>query len=99
MKIFFFTISLLLISLVSTAQGLHLNLFLGTSNYRGDLQDKSFSFDQAHLAGGIGFSYDLSDRLSVRANFKMGKISADDEKGRNKTRNLNFNSLLTEGDI
>ena len=99
MKIFFLSFSFLLISLISTAQGLHLNLFLGTSNYQGDLQDKIFSFDQAHLAGGIGFSYDLSNHFSVRANFKIGKISADDKKGRNKARNLNFTSQLTEGDI
>ena len=99
MKILLLSFSLLLISLVSAAQGLHLNLFLGTSNYRGDLQDKTYSFNQAHLAGGIGFSYDLSNRFSVRANFKIGKISADDEKGRNKARNLNFTSQLTEGDI
>lgn len=99
MKIFFLSFSFLLISLVSASQGLHLNLFLGTSNYQGDLQDKIYSFDQAHLAGGIGFSYDLSKRFSVRTDFKIGKISADDEKGRNRTRNLNFTSQLTEGDI
>lgn len=99
MKIPFLLFSFLLISLVSAAQGLHLNLFLGTSNYQGDLQDKIYSFDQAHLAGGIGFSYDISNRFSVRADFKIGKISADDEKGRNKARNLNFTSQLTEGSI
>jgi opacity protein-like surface antigen len=99
MKILLLSFSFLVLSLVSAAQGLHLNLFLGTSNYQGDLQDKIFSFDQAHLAGGIGLSYDLSKRFSVRANFKIGKISADDEKGRNKARNLNFTSQLTEGDI
>jgi hypothetical protein len=99
MKSFLLSLSFLLISLVSTSQGLHLNLFLGTSNYQGDLQDKVYSFDQAHLAGGIGLSYDLTKHLSVRANFKIGKISADDKKGRNKARNLNFSSELTEGDI
>ena len=99
MKIPFLLFSFLLLSLVSAAQGLHLNLFLGTSNYQGDLQDKIYSFNQAHLAGGIGFSYDLSNRFAVRADFKIGKISADDEKGRNKARNLNFTSQLTEGDI
>jgi opacity protein-like surface antigen len=99
MTILFLSFSFLLISLTSAAPGLHLNFFLGTSNYQGDLQDKIYSFNQAHLAGGIGFSYDLSNRFSVRADFKIGKISADDEKGRNKARNLNFASQLTEGDI
>jgi opacity protein-like surface antigen len=99
MKILFLSFSFLLISLISAAQGLHLNFFLGTANYQGDLQEKIYSFNQAHLAGGIGFSYDLSNRFSVRADFKIGKISADDEKGRNKARNLNFTSQLTEGSI
>jgi opacity protein-like surface antigen len=99
MKILFLSFSFLLFSLISAAQGLHLNFFLGTANYQGDLQEKIYSFNQAHLAGGIGFSYDLSNRFSVRADFKIGKISADDEKGRNKARNLNFTSQLTEGSI
>jgi hypothetical protein len=74
-------------------------LFLGTSNYHGDLQDKAFTFQEAHFAGGLGLSYDLSNRVTVRGNFKIGKISGDDKKGRNKARNLNFTSQLTEGDI
>jgi hypothetical protein len=36
---------------LSEAQNnLNVNLFLGTSNYSGDLQDKQFTFSQAHLA-------------------------------------------------
>jgi len=89
----------LIISLGSSAQGLHLDLFLGASNYQGDLQDKWFSYSQSHLAGGIGFSYDLSSHLAIRAHFKIGKLSGDDEKGRNTARNLNFTSQLTEGDL
>lgn len=83
----------------SFAQRLDLNLFLGASNYQGDLQDKLLSFRQAHPAGGIGFSYNLSTHLAVRVNFKRGKISGDDKKGRNKNRNLNFSSQLTEGEL
>jgi len=99
MKIFLFSFSFVLLSLVSTSQGLHLNLFLGTSNYQGDLQDKAFSFNQAHLAGGLGLSYDVTNHFSIRTIFKIGKISASDEKGRNKARNLDFSSQLTEGDL
>jgi hypothetical protein len=97
MKIILPFLSFITFSLMSAAQGLHLNLFFGTSNYRGDLQDKVFTFNQAHLAGGIGFSYDISNRLAVRTGFKIGKVSADDKKGRNKARNLNFTSQITEG--
>jgi hypothetical protein len=98
MKTILLSVSFLL-SLLSISQGLHLNLFLGTSNYHGDLQDKAFTFQEAHFAGGLGLSYDLSNRVAIRGNFKIGKISGDDKKGTNKVRNLNFTSQLTEGDI
>jgi opacity protein-like surface antigen len=100
MKRLFFVLLFSLVALLSNAQnGLNLNLFLGTSNYSGDLQDKRFTFSQAHLAGGIGLSYDITNHLSVRTAFKIGKISADDKLGKNKARNLNFSSGLTEGDL
>jgi hypothetical protein len=99
MKIILLVLSFSVLSLTTAAQGLHLNLFLGTANYKGDLQDKVFTFNDAHLAGGLGFSYDLSNRVALRAGFKIGKISADDKNGPNKARNLNFTSQITEGDI
>jgi opacity protein-like surface antigen len=98
MKRLIFCFSFTLLALLSDAQGnLNLNLFLGTSNYSGDLQDKRFTFNQSHLAGGIGLSYEITNHFSVRAAFKIGKISADDKLGKNKERNLNFSSQLTEG--
>ena len=99
MKIFFLSVSLLVISLLSHSQALNFNLFLGTSNYNGDLQDRFFTFKEAQLAGGLGFSYSFSNRVTIRTNFKIGKISGDDKKGSNKIRNLNFASQVTEGDI
>ena len=99
MKVLFFSFALFTVALSANCQGFHINLFAGTSNYRGDLQSKRFTFNQAHLAGGLGFSYDLSQRLAVRAGFKIGKISGDDKYGRNSARNLSFSSQLTEGDI
>ncbi len=100
MKRYIFFLSIFLIAVTANAQNnLNLNLFLGTSNYSGDLQDKQFTFNQAHLAGGIGLSYEITDHFSIRAGFKIGKISADDKLGRNKERNLNFSSQLTEGSL
>ena len=78
------------------AQNFHVNLFAGTSNYQGDLQDKRFTFSQSHLAGGVGISYDLSDKFSIRSGVTLAKVSADDKYGRNRLRNLNFTSNLTE---
>ncbi len=81
------------------AQKIWINLYGGATNYQGDLQDKRYTFDQAHAAGGLGINYDLNDRLSIRAALMAGKLSADDKYGRNRVRNLNFNSNLTEAQL
>ena len=78
------------------AQKFSVNLFAGASNYQGDLQDKRFMFKPAHLAGGLGLSYDLNDHFTLRSGIVFGKISADDKSGRNNVRNLNFISGLTD---
>lgn len=96
MKIFFLSISIFLFVNGVHAQKFHFNLFGGATNYQGDLQDKRYTFDQAHLAGGFGISYDLTDHFSLRTGILFGKLSADDKYGRNKSRNLNFTSNLTE---
>ena len=96
MKIFLITLSSLLFAVISNAQNFHVNLFAGASNYQGDLQDKRFTFNQSHFAGGVGVSYDLSDRFSVRSGITFARISADDKYGRNSLRNLNFTTNLTE---
>ncbi len=99
MKKLFLPICIFLFANTVSAQKFHLNLFGGTSNYQGDLQDKRFTFNQAHLAGGLGISYDLSDHFSIRSGLNFGKVSADDKYGRNIHRNLNFTSAITEGNL
>ena len=99
MKVLFFSVVFFIVALSANCQGFHLNLFAGASNYQGDLQTKRFTLNQAHFAGGLGLSYYLSQHLAVRAGFKVGKISANDKYGTNSVRNLNFSSILTEGDI
>jgi opacity protein-like surface antigen len=96
MKTFFVTLGSILFTVTAGAQNFHVNLLAGTSNYTGDIQDKRFTFSQSHFAGGVGISYDLSDKFSVRSGITLGKISADDKFGSIKLRNLNFTSNLTE---
>jgi len=96
MKKFILSISIFLFVNMANAQRFHVNLFGGATNYQGDLQDKRYTFNQAHLAGGFGVSYDVSDHFSLRSGVLFGKLSADDQYGRNKARNLNFTSNLTE---
>lgn len=81
------------------AQRFHANIYAGALNYQGDLQDKRFTFNQAHFGGGLGLSYDLTDHFSVRGVALLGKVSADDKYGRNKDRNLNFTSRIYEAQL
>lgn len=99
MKKFICFIALFLCITAGFSQNMHLDIFLGAANYQGDLQDKRITFSQAHFAGGIGLSYDLSSHFAVRGGIMAGKISADDKKGRNKSRNLNFRSSIVEGNV
>lgn len=96
---FLITIVACFASYISCAQNFHINLFAGTSNYQGDLQDKRFTFSQSHFAGGAGLSYDITNHFSVRGGVMLSKLSADDKLGRNKLRNLNFQTNLAEVNI
>lgn len=98
MKLYIFLLTFIALAVAGDvkSQNLHLNLFAGTSNYSGDLQDKEFTFSQSNFAGGVGLSYDLSDHFSVRSGVTFGSLSANDKYGRNSLRNLNFSSKLTE---
>jgi hypothetical protein len=88
-----------LVANADAQQSLNVDFFLGTTNYTGDLQEKRYTFSQGHLAGGLGLSYEITKQFSIRTAFKIGKISANDAKGRNKARNLNFTTILTEGEV
>jgi Domain of unknown function (DUF6089) len=99
MKPFFVSVFLVLFQFSASAQNFHLDLYAGASNYNGDLQDKRYTFNQAHLAGGFGISYDLTDQFSLRSSLLFGTISGNDKYGKNKFRNLNFTSGITEGSL
>ncbi len=81
------------------AQKLHVNIFAGAFNYQGDLQDKRYTFNQAHFGGALGLSYDLSEHFSIRGVASLGKVSANDKYGRNKERNLSFTSKIYEAQL
>lgn len=86
----------LVVSGLAGAQNLHLDLYAGAANYLGDLQDKNYTYNQAHFGGGAGLTYDISPRFSVRGAVLFSRLSADDKLGRNKFRNLNFTTNLSE---
>jgi opacity protein-like surface antigen len=88
-----------LLSLHGFSQRFAWELFAGTANYQGDLQEKRLTFESSRFAAGVGASYMLTDRLSGRAMFSWGKISADDKNNTDPMlvdRNLNFTSSIFE---
>ena len=82
---------------IGFSQKLSLNLFLGTSNYEGDMQANFFTFTQPGLAIGGGLSYQLSNRVYIRAGITHATLMADDKKNpKVYFRNLNFKTSIQE---
>lgn len=78
---------------------LNLTIFGGFSNYSGELQEKRFTLDQAHLSFGAGLLYPLSDKLALHGTLSKGKVSAHDKfssNPANRARNLQFLSNIYE---
>ena len=97
MKNLLFLLFFFIFSVNCFSQKLSLDLYGGASNYQGDLQDNQFTFNQSHLAGGLGLSYSLTDHFAIRTAFTVLKISADDQFTKlKKSRNLNFTSQINE---
>jgi hypothetical protein len=100
MKPFYSLAVLCTLCFSANAQRWHFTTFLGMANYQGDLQDKRFTFNQAHIAIGGGLSYELTEKLYLRGAATLGSVSGSDKKGsRNSLRNLSFSSSIVDGHI
>ncbi len=72
-------------------------LFLGYSNYLGDLVEPSFTFKQPSLAVGALVRHNLTNSLGLRLNLFYGKVKGDDlNYDINKDVGRKFNSSLVE---
>ncbi|MEO1261358.1 MAG: DUF6089 family protein [Bacteroidota bacterium] len=72
-------------------------IFVGYSNYLGDLVDPTFTFDQSGAAFGIFVKNQLSHRFGLRANLYYGNIKGDDANySRNENRGTSFESSIVE---
>jgi len=90
--------------LLTTAQSQDFSITIlgGLSNYQGDLQQKRFTFQEAHPAGGADLLYRLNGNFFLRGGAFFGKVSASDSKSSyipDRDRNLSFFSPITEGHI
>ncbi len=92
-----------LLANLSFSQTFEVGLFMGASNYMGDLQSKHVERAESKMAFGIYGKYNFTDYLSARVGFTKGQISGNDRYSENETgrkmRNLHFQSKISEINI
>lgn len=101
MKNFFLVAIFALVPFLVSAQYLEGGLFLGTSNYAGDLVDAPLGveFSESKLAGGLLLRYNINDWVGVRGSFTYGAIAGSDMNSSDDARlnrNLSFRSDIYE---
>ncbi|MFZ9661484.1 MAG: DUF6089 family protein [Chitinophagaceae bacterium] len=80
-------------------QSMSYDLWYGLSMYQGDIKSESLPSFKSSAAVGFGITYSFDQKLSLVANFKKSKISADDKGSSDplrRERNLNFTSHISE---
>ena len=77
-KKYFLSFLILLCGSNTQSQHLFASIFIGESNYSGDLQEKTFTLTQARPAFGVGLLYEINDKMLIRADFTYGGLSAHD---------------------
>ncbi|MCU0442435.1 MAG: DUF6089 family protein [Bacteroidia bacterium] len=82
-----------------SSQNIEFGLFLGASNYYGDLSNNSIVPSQTHFSGSFIGRYNVSERFAVKGFVGYGRISGSDENSTDavmKSRNLSFFSDIIE---
>ncbi len=80
------------------AQINELGVFLGGSNYIGDIGNTYYIYPNNYAVGGI-YKWNMNPRYSIRATYTYAKISGDDAKSGNsfrEYRDLSFSNSLHE---
>lgn len=81
------------------AQKIEFGLFLGASNYFGDLSNDAIMLNQTHPSGAVIGRYNLSEKWAVKGFVGYGRISGTDKDANSSTkklRNLDFYSDVFE---
>ncbi|MEK7257434.1 MAG: DUF6089 family protein, partial [Bacteroidota bacterium] len=96
-RIYLLSLVLLLPFLASAQEKWEGGLFLGYSNYLGDLVEPTLTLDEANPAFGLLLRNHVTQNLGLRLNFLYGKISGDDANyDRNAARGAKFESNVVE---
>ena len=88
---------------LTQAQNFEAGIFMGASNYMGDLPGGHVDSDKSSLAIGLFLKYNFTGYLSARLGYTQGRISGDDQFSELSTgrrqRNLHFESKIKEINI
>ncbi|MGV8946318.1 MAG: DUF6089 family protein [Lutibacter sp.] len=89
MKKFVLFTAIVFITITSKAQINEVGLFVGGSNYIGDIGPEYY-INPNNIMGGVIYKRNLNPRIAFRSTFTYAKISSDDANATNKAR---FNRL------
>lgn len=80
-------------------KSIEFGVFLGASNYSGDVSEQEIKWDQTHPSFSVFGRYNINQRWSFKGFVGYGKVSGADslaKKRANKLRNTNFSSVIYE---
>lgn len=83
-------------------QGIELGLFLGASNYMGDLSNEFIVLGETHPSVALIGRYNLGEKWALKGFVGYGRISGSDENANTdlkKSRNLSFYSDVFEASV
>lgn len=85
MKKFVLFTAIVFITMTSKAQINEVGLFVGGSNYIGDIGPEYY-INPNNLMGGVIYKWNMNPRIALRGTFTMTDISSDDADATNKAR-------------
>jgi len=98
MKKKLFVITFILFTNVAIGQINEVGVFLGGSNYIGDIGRTNWIYPNSYAVGAV-YKWNMHPRYSIRANYTYSKIVGDDAQSNNsfrKYRDLNFSNSIHE---
>ena len=85
MKKFVLFTAIVFITMTSKAQINEVGLFVGGSNYIGDIGPEYY-INPNNLMGGVIYKWNMNPRIALRGTFTLTNISSDDANATNKAR-------------
>jgi hypothetical protein len=98
MKKFVLLIAIVFITMTSKAQINEVGLFVGGSNYIGDIGPEYY-INPNNFMGGVIYKWNMNPRIAIRGTFTYAQLSADDADATNKARfdrGMRFTNSLKE---